>query len=217
MTIPEDACVVVAAFDVDGTLTKRDCVVPFLVRIAGWPRVLAASLRHPLLLAATSIGRGDRDRLKELVVGRLVRGRDRASLDAAGRAFAREVASGWLRPDTLARLRWHRDHGHQVVLVSASLRAYLEPLAAEVLGGVDAVLCTDVETAEDGTCTGRLQGGNCRGPEKSRRLSGWIGGRSAEVWAYGDSSGDTELLAMAHHPVRVKGISISASPLGEAA
>jgi len=217
MAVPGEAQVVVAAFDVDGTLTKRDCVVPFLVRVAGWPRVLAASLRHPVLLVATSLGRGDRDRLKELVVGRLVRGRQRSALDAAGRTFARDVVAQWLRPDTLARLRWHRERGHQVVLVSASLRAYLEPLAAEVLGGVDAVLCTDVETAADGTCTGRLQGGNCRGPEKSRRLSGWLGDRAATVWAYGDSSGDAELLAMADHPVRVKGVSISAVPMGEAA
>ena len=34
---------VVAAFDVDGTLTTRDCVVPFLVAVAG-PTGLALAL-----------------------------------------------------------------------------------------------------------------------------------------------------------------------------
>ena len=87
--------VVVAAFDVDGTLTSRDCVVPFLVRIGGWSRVLRASVRHPVLLASTALGRGDRDRLKEVVVGQLVRGRNRASLDELGRRFALDaVANG---------------------------------------------------------------------------------------------------------------------------
>jgi phosphatidylglycerophosphatase C len=205
--------VVVAAFDVDGTLTSRDCVVPFLVRIGGWSRVLRASVRHPVLLASTALGRGDRDRLKEVVVGQLVRGRNRASLDELGRRFALDAVAGWLRADTLARLRWHRESGHRVVLVSASLRHYLDPLAAEVLGGVDAVLCTDVETDSSGTCTGRLDGGNCRGAEKSRRLSEWIGSRSATIYAYGDSSGDTELLAMAHHPVRVRGVAIPTIPV----
>lgn len=209
--------VVVAAFDVDGTLTKRDCVLPFLVRVAGRRRVIVAGLRHPVLLVSTALGRGDRDRLKEYVVGRLVRGRDQASLDDAGRGYAREVVARWLRPDTMARLSWHRERGHAVVLVSASLRSYLEPLAAEVLGGVDAVLCTDVETAPDGVCTGRLDGGNCRGPEKSRRLRGWLADRPATIWAYGDSSGDAELLAMADHPVRVRGVVIAAVPAGEAA
>ena len=208
---------VVAAFDVDGTLTTRDCVVPFLVRLAGWRAVLTASFRHPALLVSTSLGRGDRDRLKELVVGRLVRGRTGTALDELGRAFAINHASRWVRPDTLARLRWHRESGHEVVLVSASLRAYLEPLASEVLGGVHAVLCTDVEVSTDGRCTGRLDGGNCRGPEKSKRLEAWLAGRSATIYAYGDSAGDRELLAMAHHPHRVKGVSIATVPERSAA
>lgn len=212
-----EAHVVVAAFDVDGTLTKRDCVVPFLMRVAGRRRVLSASLRHPVLLLATAIGRGDRDRLKELVVGRLVQGRQRAALDDEGETFAREVVSRWLRPDTMDRLRWHRDRGHSVVLVSASLRPYLEPLASQVIGGVEAVLCTDVESSADGVCTGRLLGGNCRGPEKSHRLRTWLAGRSATIWAYGDSAGDAELLAMADHAVRVRGVLIDAVPAGEAA
>src|SRR4051794_11493063 len=97
-----DAPLVVAAFDVDGTLTTRDCVVPFLTRVAGRARLGAAGLRHPLLLTATALGRGDRDRLKELVVGRLVRGRPVAALDDLGRPFAAHVAARWVRADTLA-------------------------------------------------------------------------------------------------------------------
>lgn len=210
--------IVVAAFDVDGTLTTRDCVVPFLVRLAGRRAVLVAALRHPLLLAFTAIGRGDRDRMKELVVGRLLRGRSRLAVDEAGRSFAQSHAAGWLRPDTLERLRWHRASGHHVVLVSASLRSYLQPLADEALGGVHAVLCTDVEVSDDGTFTDRLAGGNCRGPEKSRRLATWIGSRSATIYAYGDSAGDRELLAMADYPHRVRGVVITPTPeAGQAA
>jgi phosphatidylglycerophosphatase C len=207
-----DAPLVVAAFDVDGTLTTRDCVVPYLSRLAGRGRVAAAGLRHPLLLAATAVGRGDRDRVKELVVGRIVRGRPVAALDDLGRRFAAHVTAAWLRVDTLARLRWHRERGHRVVLVSASLRPYLEPLAATGLGGVDAVLCTDVEADDAGICTGLLAGRNCRGPEKAQRLRQWLGDRPATIWAYGDSAGDAELLAMADHPVRVDRRPITATP-----
>ena len=50
--------------------------------------------------------------------------------------------------------------------------------------------------------------GNCRGPVKARRLLAWLdanhGGRDAvELWAYGDSPGDRELLAAADRPVWV--------------
>ena len=53
----------VAAFDVDGTLTTRDCVVPFLRRMAGTGALAARMLRHPVGLARAGAGL-DRDALK---------------------------------------------------------------------------------------------------------------------------------------------------------
>ena len=41
--------------------------------------------------------------------------------------------------------------------------------------------------------------------EKAARLRHWLDGAPAEVWAYGDSRGDRELLAMADHPVLIRG------------
>lgn len=203
---------VVAAFDVDGTLTTRDCVIPFLIRVAGLRRVIVSAFRNPVLLLGVAIGRGDRDRLKQAVVGRLLRGRPADVVEEAGRAFAREDIARWVRPDTLARLRWHRENGHEIVIVSASLRQYLEPLASEFLGGVHALICTEVESSDGGILTGQLVGGNCRGVEKSRRLASWIDGRSVTLYAYGDSSGDREMLAMSHYPVRVRGVTIATAP-----
>jgi phosphatidylglycerophosphatase C len=82
--------------------------------------------------------------------------------------------------------------------VSASFEMYLRPLAG-LLGAHD-VLAARLEVGPDGRLTGRLDGDNCRGPEKVRRLHSWLdehaGGRSAvHVTAYGDSVGDLELLA----------------------
>ena len=84
-----------------------------------------------------------------------------------------------------------------MVLVSASFEVYLRPLG-ELLA-VDEVLATRLELA-DGIATGALDGPNCRGPEKVRRLHDWadseFGGRTnVRVVAYGDSAGDRELLA----------------------
>ena len=210
----DDGLTVVAAFDVDGTLTRRDCVVPFLVRSVGWLRLLRIVAARPRLLLTTALGRGSRDAVKEYVVGSALREMDATRLSEIGRTFALERASLWLRDDVVARLRWHRAEGHRVVLVSASLRAYLEPFAEHVLGGVDAVLCTDVEYGPDGRCTGRLAGGNCRGPEKETRLRTWLSGVPAVIWAYGDSEGDRELLAMADHPLMVRGLAVTAAPGG---
>ena len=201
---------VVAAFDVDGTLTTGDCVTPFLRRAAG-RRLWTTLLRHPLALGAAA-ARRDRDRLKELACSAL-RGSESTEIEHLGEVFAREVGAGRLRDDTVARLRRHRELGHTVILASASLDPYLVPLGRSL--GVDAVVCTVLERGKDGRLTGRLVGANCRGAEKARRVRGWLREHDladAELWAYGDSSGDDELLALADRPLRVDGIRVDPEP-----
>ena len=201
-----------AAFDVDGTLTTRDCVTPFLLR-ATRGRVLLALLLRPLALGGALLHR-DRDRLKELAASSLS-GLDAAGLDRLGAVFAGDFVSERLRPDTTARLARHLALGHTVVLASASLEPYVIPIGETL--GVHGVVCTRLEQDASGRLTGRLQGANCRGPEKARRLRAWLeaeGLADAEVWAYGDSEGDAELLAQADHPVWVRRVEILPEPLG---
>lgn len=200
----------VAAFDVDGTLTTRDCVTPFLRELAG-ARLLGALARHPAATLGAGLRR-DNDRLKELACSTLA-GLPAEEVAVRGAGFARRVRGEWMRPDTLARLDRHRALGHTVVLVSASLEPYLRPLGA--LLRVDDVVCTRLEIAPDGRLTGRLEGANCRGPEKARRLRAWLEAHElvdAEVWAYGDSRGDHELLALADRPHLVRGTLIAPDP-----
>ena len=203
----------VAAFDVDGTLTVRDCVRPFLLRVGGWPGVSRAVLGRPLASIAAATRR-DRDRLKELIVGGVLRGRNVAQVEALGEVFAEQVHDGWLRSDMVARLRWHQRTGHRIVLVSASLGPYLRPLGRRL--GVDDVLCAEPRKS-DGAFTEGLSGGNCRAAEKVRRLDAWLHDRRldhATVWAYGDSAGDRELLARADHALLVTRSIVPTVPVG---
>jgi len=194
----------VVAFDVDGTLTVRDCVFPFLLRAGGPGRMARAVLGHPLLLASLVLRR-ERNALKAHFVRACLAGLDAEQVSRTGAEFALTVASGWMRADIAAVLRRHQDEGRVVVLVSASLSPYLEPLG-EILE-VDAVLCTELEEL-DGTLTGELAGPNCRGEAKVEALRRWAGdaGITHDGWlvaAYGDSSGDTEMLALAALGVNV--------------
>jgi phosphatidylglycerophosphatase C len=205
---------VVAAFDVDGTLTTRDCVVPFLQRISGRARLAARVAARPLAVTSAAIRR-DRDRFKAVAMRAAFAGRASAAVEVLGATFADHVHGTWLRPDTPRRLAWHQAEGHRIVLVSASLGAYLHPLGR--LLGVDDVLCTEAVVGDDGRYTGAMVGANCRGAEKVRRLRTWMeeqGLAEATLWAYGDSAGDRELLACADRAFLVKDIVLSPAPVG---
>lgn len=187
----------VAAFDVDGTLTTSDCVVPFLRRTAGTSRLIGRLLASPIELGRAAVRR-DRDALKAASAAAAFSGVSFERVEADAEAFAREVYDDRLRADTVVSLRRHLAAGDTVVLVSASFEVYLRPLA-ELLGVHD-VLAVRLEVDDHGLLTGNLDGPNCRGPEKVIRLHDWLdrhaGGRAAvDLSAYGDSTGDRELLA----------------------
>lgn len=190
-----------AVFDFDGTLTRRDSLPGFLVRACGplaTLRAVAAEL--PAMLEA--IRRDDaRDATKAAVLLRALAGADATAVDAVARSYAHHLVERALRDDTRTRLEWHRAQGHVLCIASASLEPYLRVVAERL--GVEHLACTRVEVGDDGRLTGRIDGANCRRSEKVARLRALVDVAGYEVWAYGDSKGDTELLAIADHPVWV--------------
>ncbi len=186
-----------ALFDFDGTLTRRDTVLPFLLGICGndaLPRLSAVAAR-----AYVRDPQARRDAAKAAVIKHALSGRHHSEVATAGRGYAHTVVQRSLRTDTRARLEWHRARGHRLVIVSASLEPYLSVVAG--LLGVETCLCTRLEIGDDGVLTGAMLGANCRGVEKARRVREVLEPGEFEVWAYGDTAGDEALLALADHPV----------------
>lgn len=196
---------VLAAFDLDGTLTTSDTFIPFLARVAG--RSSAA-----MALAASGrswLGEG-RDAAKAASVRRALSGHDLSRLERLGVVHAEQIVScvrqrPWrpgLRKDTIERLDEHVRLGHQVVVVSASLHVYVAPIASAL--GVTDVIATELAVDDSGRTTGELLGANCRGAEKVARLEQLIEPDWASAWAYGDSSGDREMIERAANGVWVR-------------
>ena len=192
---------VVAAFDFDKTISTRDNVVPFLRAVVGRARLTRALLAISPRLVRAALDDDRRDAAKVALVRHTLTGYDATRVAEVAVAFARDVVACHLRPDVVERVTWHRDQGHEIVIVSASFKDYLDPIGVEL--GVSAVLATELAVGDDGRLTGELVGPNVRGAEKVRRLDAWVGDRPAYVWAYGDSSGDHELLARADQGVNV--------------
>jgi HAD superfamily hydrolase (TIGR01490 family) len=189
----------IAAFDFDGTLSRRDTLMPFLARAVGRAAVWRAMAAEGAVVARQR--RFDRDDAKVRALRRLLAGEEAQRVAELGRAYAGELQRQ-LRPELVERVAWHRSEGHELVMVSASLAVYLEPLAEEL--GFDHVIAVELVADADGRLTGEMVHPNVRGAEKVRRIEAWFDGRAPTVmWAYGDSAGDEPLLALAQHPTWV--------------
>ena len=189
---------VVAAFDFDGTLTRRDTLLPFLLHTLG----VVAVARHALALSPTlagyALGLIGNGVAKERVLVRCLAGMRVNELQQEAERFAALTLPGLIRNDSLQRFDWHKRQGHRCVVISASLELYVKPWA--IKAGFDDVIATHLDTLEDGRITGKLSGANCFGIEKVRRLEALLGAiNSYTLYAYGDSRGDKELLSAADH------------------
>ena len=197
---PPGQPVVIAAFDFDGTLTKRDTLLPFLRRGLGWPRFLAALLLCSPWLAAFALRLMPNHVAKQKLLSWTLKNRTLAEMDDWTSSWLAQDFPGQLQPWTLARLAEHQQAGHCCVMVSASPDVYLKRVAKQL--GFDALLCTNMAVV-DGRLTGQMQTPNCYGEQKVVRLQAWMterfGSSSNAVidYAYGDTAGDQPMLKLA--------------------
>lgn len=190
---------IIAAFDFDGTLTYRDTLIDFLFFVVGpFKTIFYLLLQVPTLLAFV-FGMVTRQQTKERILEQFFEGMPLEELKKKGKAFAKERLFRRLRPEGLLRLQWHLHKGHRCILISASLDVYLEHWA-QFTGFHDA-LTSRLAADDEGKVTGKLVGLNCRSEEKVRRLKDLLGSLdNYQIYAYGDSKGDKELLEVADYP-----------------
>ena len=184
----------IVAFDFDGTLTIRDSFTEFLrwrVGPGGWALGL---VKLAPALAAYARDR-DRGRIKAASVREFLHGVDRHTLEVEAARFADQIWPRFMRPDALKVWDdWGRRGAHRVI-VTASPVATVAPFAKRL--GAEALLGTEFVFDAQDRITGDFAGPNCRGAEKVRRLKAAYGDTMTLAAAYGDTSGDAEMLAMA--------------------
>ncbi len=184
----------IVAFDFDGTLTVRDSFLAFLKWRAG-PRRYALGLWRLAPAALAYLVHRDRGRIKGAAVREFLRGVPRERLEADARAFAELFSRSLLRPDAVAAWkRWRGEHV-RLVIVTASPDLTVAPFARGL--GADALLGTQLVFDAQDRVAGGLASPNCRGPEKVTRLKAAFGPDFELKAAYGDTSGDREMLARA--------------------
>jgi len=188
---------VIAAFDFDGTLSYRDTLLPFAAFVKGNFK-MALDVAYELPILTSCLFKIDvRQSAKEALLARFFGGMPIQKLRQFGKQFARGPLPSKLRPEALKCLKWHQDQGHSCVLISANLDVYLEPWGE--LMGFQHIITSRLD-APNGIVNGKLIGRNVWGPEKAKRLLELLGPKNQyELYVYGDSRGDRDLLALADH------------------
>lgn len=193
----------IAIFDLDGTITHRDTLFPLVLRqLARRPLQLSRLLRV-LPAVVRFLFDHDRGALKQSLLRATLRGISRAELDDTSRAFVSDAIAHRCFQDALQAIRRHRDQGHYLVLMSASVDFYVPEFGRQL--GFDQVISTGVAWNGD-RLDGTLTTANRRGEEKARCLRALVAERNDDhTFAYGNSDSDLPHLKLARHGLLVNG------------
>ena len=191
-------------FDLDGTITWHDTLLPYVVGFLGrepWslPRLIGVTPG----LAAYLVRRIDRGGLKAALLRHTLRGRTRAEIEAWNARYIPRLIARGVRAQALAAIESHRRAGDHLVLMSASVDLYVPEIGARL--GFAESICTGVRWINE-RLDGELVTRNRRGEEKARCFrelkARFPGLRSV---AYGNAASDLAHLALADEPRLVNG------------
>ena len=191
----------VAVFDLDGTITWRDTLLPYLgAALRRYPVRVLRLWPAPFVVARFVLDR-DRGRLKASLIRAVLGGLSRAAVAALTKAFLDGRLGSLVRPGAIAAIERHRAAGDYLVILSASTDFYVPEIGRRL--GFDEVICTEV-VWRDGCLDGALASANRRDAEKTRCLAGLrLRHPGARIAAYGNAGSDLDHLGRADAPLLV--------------
>jgi HAD superfamily hydrolase (TIGR01490 family) len=194
----------IAVFDLDGTITRNDTYLAYCLGYLRYrPMRAPRAWSLPLSVCAFKAGLRDNTWLKVAFLTAIFGGLPRARVDEWTDLFVRTTIGQAVRRGAAQRIAAHQRAGDRLILASASLDLYVDPLARQL--GFSESIATRAAWSEDGRLTGQLAGGNLYGPGKLARLRDLLDAErdGREVIAYTDHHSDLALLRWSDRPVAV--------------
>lgn len=186
---------VIAAFDFDGTITTKDTLWEFLKTTHSPFEMTRNLIRVCPFLLLYKMNLIDNERAKQRLFSAFYRNWPSEKFNDFCISF-KSVIDGCLRPEIYQNFKKHKQLGHRVIIVSASIENWILPWAKKE--GINTIIATQIETNEQELLTGFFSSPNCYGKEKARRILEMFPEREKyTLIAYGDSKGDLEMLHMA--------------------
>jgi phosphatidylglycerophosphatase C len=193
----------IVVFDLDGTITRRDTYVPFLLyalykqplKILRLPALAVDVLRY-------KIGSQSNSWLKVRFLDTLLAGQQRTVIESWSKSFSLFIFDKGLHHDAISAINSHLERDHDLVLLSASLDIYVEIIGKYL--GFKHIICTKTSWDNDVLGSG-LNGENCYGESKVKRLKQWLNKRTDKfiLMAYADHKSDFPILKIAQRGIVV--------------
>lgn len=189
-------------FDVDFTITKKETLMQFFKymihkdkkNIKFLPRAIFSGIMY-------GIGIYDEKKVKETFL-KFIDGIDEKELASVVKDFYGDVLSNILYEDSIKMMRELKSKGYKIYLISASPEFYLNEFYS--FKEVDKIIGTKFKF-KDGKFIREMDGYNCKGEEKVRRLMEELKKDNIEVdfkdsYMFSDSLSDKPLLDLVGHP-----------------
>ncbi|MDO5038735.1 HAD-IB family hydrolase [Clostridium sp.] len=189
-------------FDVDFTITKKETLMQFFKymihkdkkNIKFLPRAIFSGIMY-------GIGIYDEKKVKETFL-KFIDGIDEKELSYIVKEFYSDVLSNILYEDAIKMMRELKSKGYKIYLISASPEFYLNEFYS--FKEVDKIIGTKFKF-KDGKFIREMDGYNCKGEEKVRRLMEELKKDNIEVdfkesYMFSDSLSDKPLLDLVGHP-----------------
>lgn len=193
----------IAIYDLDNTVTSRPTFTHFLIYFARRKRPLRLAMVPVWIIAllGCKLGFYPRKPLKQfgiaLFMGRVL---SPDAVDKMAAEFIDDVIVDGCQPGAMQSIDRDRQDSYRLVLATAAPEFYAKQIGARL--GFDDVIATRHVVTSGGRISNRIDGENCYGAEKYRRVECWlsqqgIARNTANIRFYSDDISDAPMLDFA--------------------
>jgi phosphatidylglycerophosphatase C len=183
-------------FDFDGTITGKDSFIEFIKFYKGRPAFIKGFLVLSPLLLLFRLGFIKNWKVKEKVLTYFFKNEPVQRFQQKCTEFSIKINPHLVKPSAMQEIARHSVNGDRIIIISASFEIWL----SDWCKSVNLELIGSKLEVKNGLITGKIEGRNCYGIEKVKRLVQYLDiSQYPEIFAYGDSKGDSEMLGLANH------------------
>ena len=185
----------IAFFDFDGTITEADSTARFIRYLVGDSKFYIGIFLLLPFMFLYILNIISNNSIKQILITYFFKGKNINEFKKHAEYFSLNMLEPLIRKKALKEIEWHKENGHDVVIVSASIDLWLRPWCIKN----DIALISSMLEVNDNVITGKTRKKNCYGLEKVIRIKELYNlSEYSYIYSYGNSRGDYEMLRIAN-------------------